>query len=225
MKKRFAIPMLVLSSTLILGGLTACNEPSTSITSKQNFTGIGIPSDALGNDGDTYKDESSGDLYVKEDGHWVIKQVAKALSGEGAPSDSIGNDGDTYEDTLSGATYKKVNGHWELTKKGDTTYVVTFNLNGGHFANGETTLKDQIVREGRWVKEPSMTPIKDHCEFLGWFAEGSNQAWNFVGQSVYGNVNLVAKYRVKDEDKIIVTVNPNNGEATYTYETDSVSLM
>lgn len=219
MKKRFAIPMLVLSSTLILGGLTACNEPSTSVTSKQNFTGIGIPSDALGNDGDTYKDESSGDLYVKEDGHWVIKQVAKALSGEGAPSDTIGNDGDTYEDTLSGATYKKVNGHWELTKKGDTTYVVTFNLNGGHFANGETTLKDQIVREGRWVKKPSMTPIKEHCEFLGWFAEGSNQAWNFIGQSVYGNVNLVAKYRVKDEDKIIVTVNPNNGEATYTYET------
>ena len=54
MKKRFAIPMLVLSSTLILGGLTACNEPSTSVASKQNFTGIGIPSDALGNDGDTY---------------------------------------------------------------------------------------------------------------------------------------------------------------------------
>ena len=94
MKKRFAIPMLVLSSTLILGGLTACNEPSTSVASKQNFTGIGIPSDALGNDGDTYKDESSGDIYVKEDGHWVIKQVAKALSGEGAPSDTLGNDGD-----------------------------------------------------------------------------------------------------------------------------------
>lgn len=220
MKRKFIVPMMVLSTILLMGSLSSCQHNNSNvITSNQQYNGNGIPSNNLGINGDTYKDDLTGDIYEKVDGKWVLKSTPKALSGEGAPSDELGNDGDTYEDTLSGATYKKVSGHWELTKKGDTTYVVTFNLNGGHFANGETTLENQIVREGRWVKEPSMSPIKEHCEFLGWFAEGSNQAWNFIGQSVYGNVNLVAQYRVKEEDKIVVTVDPNNGEATYTHET------
>lgn len=143
----------------------------------------------------------------------------KEYDGEGAPSSELGIDGDTYIDNLTGAVYKKENGEWIVIEKGDKTYIVTFNLNGGHFADGSTTYPDQVIREGRWAKAPELNPIKDHCDFLGWYAEGSNQSWNFVGTPIYGNVNLVAQYRVRNEDKITVTVDPNNGEPTYTYDT------
>ncbi len=180
MKRKLILPLMALSSILLLGSMTSCGKTNkTSIVSVSN----------------TQHD------------------------GEGVPSPELGIDGDTYVDNLTGAVYKKENGTWVVIEKGDTTYIVTFNLNGGHFADGSTTYPDQVVREGRWAKAPELNPIKDHCDFIGWFAEGSKQEWNFVGTPIYGNVNLVAQYRVRDEDKITVTVDPNNGEATYTYDT------
>lgn len=227
MKKKFVLPIMVLSASMMLGGLASCkttigggNGDSTSSVVAQAYTGQGAPADDLGKDGDTYIDTLTGKSYKKEGGKWVeISPTAKSLSGEGAPSDSLGNDGDKYTDILSGATYEKENGKWVKKSDGDTTYTITFNLNGGAFADGSTTYPNQTVREGRWITKPASDPLKEHCEFLGWYAEGQDTAWNFKGTSVYGDVTLVAQWRVKTEDKITVTVDPGNGDATYEKET------
>lgn len=231
MKKKFVLPIMVLSASMMLGGLASCtvntgnssnsNVDSTSSNVAANaYTGQGAPSNDLGKDGDTYIDTVSGKSYKKENGQWVeITASAKSLSGEGAPANTLGNDGDTYTDILTGATYQKENGIWVKKSDGDTTYTITFNLNGGAFADGSTTYPDQTVREGRWITKPASDPTKEHCEFLGWYDVDSDAAWNFKGTPVYANVDLIAKWRVRDEDKMTVTVDPNNGDATYTEDT------
>ncbi len=223
MKKGLKSLLVVSSLFLASGMIVSCNNGKNNESGDvhRSYTGNGEPPATLGTDGDTYTDLNTNNMYKKENGVWVLvkNNTPRNYSGEGAPSDTLGNNGDRYTDTIDGAIYEKQDGHWVVIQQGDTTYVVTFNLNGGHFANGATSWPDQIVREGRWITAPTMEPIKEHCTFLGWFAEGSTVAWNFVGQSVFGNVNLVAHYSVNEDDKIVVTVDPNNGQAKYTYET------
>ncbi|MCQ3035709.1 MAG: leucine-rich repeat protein, partial [Bacilli bacterium] len=190
--------------------------------SNNHYEGIGQPPAGLGRNGDTFTDTSTGDVYTKQGGVWVKTSSGQRnnYSGEGDPNPALGENGDKYTDTLNGAVWEKQGGVWIKIQAGDTTYVVTFNLDGGYFAtDGSTTYPDQIVREGRWIKAPSVDPVKDHCTFLGWYAEGSQEPWNFVGGAVYGPVNLIARWNVNQNEKIIVTVDPCNGQPTYTHET------
>lgn len=94
-------------------------------------------------------------------------------------------------------------------------YTITFDLDGGSIVD-ETEVKTQKVKEGRWAKKPSVNPTKDHCEFLGWY--DGNFEYNF-NQPVYGNLNLKAKWKVIEEEKVTLTIDPNNGDATYTVDT------
>ena len=245
MKKRILTPIAAIASLMLVTTLAGCDmklpfdikwpfgkssttdtestdtgsSDTTSTHVPEAFEGYGAPSNGIGEDGDTYVDLDTGIEYVKKGGKWVVTHVSEELSGEGAPDASIGQNGDTYVDTINGAEYVKQNGEWIQTRKGDTTYVVTFNLNGGKLANGDTTIPNQIVREGRWITEPASNPMKEHSKFLGWFVVGTEQTWSFKGTPVYGDVDLIAKYSVNEEDKITYTVDPNNGEATYTVET------
>lgn len=108
----------------------------------------------------------------------------------------------------------------EPTSSVDETiyYTVSFNLNGGHFSDGSTTYPSQQVKEGRWVAQPSEEPVKEHCTFLGWYAQGASTAWNFIGNSVWGDVELTAKWETNEEEKITITIDPNNGQSSYTYD-------
>lgn len=221
MKRRILTPMVLLTSLFVTLSIASCNSKPITEHVSRSYQGEGAPSNSLGENGDTYTDTLTGDLYQKEDGQWVLKHnaVPESYSGEGEPDPALGKNGDTYVNTINGAEYIKENDVWVITKKGDTTYVVTFNLNGGHFANGDTTYPDQIVREGRWISEPSSEPIKEHTTFMGWYAVNSDAKWNFKGTPVYDNVDLVAKYSVNEDEKITYTVNPNNGQPTYTVDT------
>ncbi len=123
---------------------------------------------------------------------------------------------------------EKTNSGSSSTTKSDSTdpivyYTVTFDLDGGTIAD-PTAVKTQKVQEGRWAKKPIISPTKDHCEFLGWY--DSEFLYNF-NQPVYGNLNLKAKWSVNEEEKVTLTIDPNNGQSTYTVDTflgDYVSL-
>lgn len=103
-----------------------------------DFRGAGVPSDALGVDGQTYLDISNGDTYLKAAGTWgapsgSIKgdqgdqgiQGIQGLKGDtgddgqafdfrgaGVPSNGLGVDGQTYLDIANGDTYLKAAGTW-----------------------------------------------------------------------------------------------------------------
>lgn len=66
------------------------------------FHGAGVPSNALGEDGDVYVDDSTGDVYAKANGAWSIIQGAAGGSGEignGSPEGVVtATPGTTYWD-------------------------------------------------------------------------------------------------------------------------------
>ncbi len=98
-----------------------------------------------------------------------------------------------------------------------TYYTVTFDLDGGSIID-ESMILPQKVQEGHWAKKPSVDPTKDHCTFLGWFDTLDDTKFSF-SQGIRGDVNLKAKWKVNDSDKITLHFNPNNGEQEFDVET------
>lgn len=98
-----------------------------------------------------------------------------------------------------------------------TYYTVTFDLDGGSIID-ESMILPQKVQEGHWAKKPAVDPTKDHCTFLGWFDTLDDTKFSF-SQGIRGDVNLKAKWKVNDSDKITLHFNPNNGEQEFDVET------
>lgn len=84
------------------------------------FSGTGIPTDDIGNDGDFYLRTTDSTIWKKDNGTWA--QVADLSgadgavwhTGAGAPDDSLGKDGHFYFRTGTDAAeiYEKVSGSW-----------------------------------------------------------------------------------------------------------------
>ena len=222
MKRKFILPLLV--ACLTFGGiLISCDNGNNNQNISEapiHYDGQGVPSNEIGKNGDTYTDLLSGATYTKIDGAWVKDQVSNSFSGVGEPDDRIGVDGDTYTDTETGDVYTKQNGFWVKTSTGTLgeRYLVTFDLNGGTMPDGSIYIEPQEVAEGRWVKEPPYAPIKQNSTFLGWYVGNSDTKWVFT-QGVYGDLVLKAKYSVNEDERMYITIDPNNGEPTYQVET------
>ena len=85
------------------------------------YTGEGPPSDSLGNNGDSYLDLLTGDIYKRDPNTWTKignikgndgKQGAKIHTGSGAPKAELGDIGDLYLDTNTGDVYEKTADGW-----------------------------------------------------------------------------------------------------------------
>lgn len=78
------------------------------------LNGSGPPDNGLGNNGDTYVDVDTGDLYVKYGDVWNIVQGAPGGSGEsgvGSPEGVVSAPpGTTYLDTSSNSFWVKASG-------------------------------------------------------------------------------------------------------------------
>ena len=73
-------------------------------------------------------------------------------------------------------------------------HTVTFNANGGKFAD-DSTAKTESVLHGRTVTAPSASPTQDGTTFLGWYKEeAGTTAWNFTNDAVTENTTLYAKW-------------------------------
>ncbi len=89
-------------------------------------------------------------------------------------------------------------------------HTVTFDLNGGTLSDGSTTMASQKVQEGRWAKKPTETPTKANSTFLGWYAAGDSVAFSWYTQ-IWDDVTLVAQYKVNEDQKVTLTLDPNGG--------------
>jgi uncharacterized repeat protein (TIGR02543 family) len=232
MKNKKLIPFF-LASFLLGSSLVSCKKDSVPSSSssekassssrepKKDLSGQGEPSDAIGNDGDSYTDLSNGDIFTKVKGHWVKTMDAKKnYSGIGAPATTLGKDGDTYTDTSTGDIYTRQGGVWIKTTEGDLGehYNVSFDLNGGHLPDGSSTLPVQKVKRGEWVSEPNVLPVKANSTFLGWFSGNSDTAWVFTNP-VYGEMFLKAHYSVDESKKVTLSFDPANGSPVKTVDT------
>ncbi|MFA8438056.1 DUF5011 domain-containing protein [Pueribacillus sp. YX66] len=86
------------------------------------YTGEGPPNDIVGNNGDSYLDTTTGDVYKREPDTWTKignlkgddgKRGSAILTSSGAPSADAGDIGDLYLDTNTGNVYEKTANGWK----------------------------------------------------------------------------------------------------------------
>ena len=92
-----------------------------------------------------------------------------------------------------------------LEKQGVTKYDVTFNSDGG------SEVAAQSVEDGAVATEPT-APTKDGFDFVGWFLEGSEVAYDFA-TPVTSAITLTAKWT---EKMVTYTVTFDTGNAATT---------
>ncbi len=217
MKKAKLLLKILFCASVFSLGLTACSDKTQS--SFETFTTTGAPSDNMGKNGDRCVDSLTNDVYEKQNGHWVLIQhgTPAYLTGAGEPSADQGVNGDFYTDTLTNQQYRKENGEWKPYGNAVEQVTVSFDLNGGRLTDGSTTLPNQVLDKGDWADEPEQ-PTKANTTFKGWYPNGNTTtAWVFTNP-VMGDLNLVAMYNIREEDKVTLTVDPGNGGETYTFE-------
>ena len=73
-------------------------------------------------------------------------------------------------------------------------HTVTFNANGGKFAD-DSTAKTATVLHGRTITAPSTSPTQDGLAFLGWYKEeAGTTAWDFTNDAITKDTTLYAKW-------------------------------
>lgn len=222
MKKRFiAISLLSILSTLGITLVSCSSEPTVinGVDGKDGtdgkdgadgkdgtdgvdgedgssfLTGEGEPSSTLGNDGDTYLDLSTYDLYTKENGVWTKKGNIKGSDGEDGADGKDGKDGVDGKDGTNGAN--GTNG--ENGKDGENgahygeTFTVTFDANGGSLPSDASNSIE--VAWGDCVDLP--TPTYAGYNFIGWYTGTSANDSKFTSKdAVFKDLDLIAMYDV-----------------------------
>ena len=96
------------------------------------------------------------------------------------------------------------------------TYTVTFDANGGYFADNGSTIMTMQVPAGQKVNEPDKPMRTDGWPFLGWkSASALNNNYNF-DTPVNSNITLYAEWGMPSEVNYLITTtvrggNENNG--------------
>lgn len=127
------------------GGGGSSTDDDTGITGTVWRDGAGAPSDATGNDGDYYLNDTNGDVYTRVLGHYGIVGNIKGsagatgsagaagsvwYNGAGAPAGGLGINGDYYLNSTNDDVYFKSTGVWN---------VIT-NIKGATGAAGSATV-------------------------------------------------------------------------------------
>lgn len=101
-------------------------------------------------------------------------------------------------------TGKDITSDITVYAKWSGTYNVTFNANGGKFANGEETTSIEVDSETK--AEIEDVPEREGYTFCGWFTD-SSCVTEFTG-TVYENTTVYARWQTTPT---IVSVTPENG--------------
>ena len=172
-------------------------------------TGSGIPSNSLGNDGDSYIDLSTWNFYVKANGVWTLSGNIKGAQGspgsDGNPGTPgiPGEDGNPGSDGLSAyqiylqyhSEYTKTEAEWldDLINGRLGTqqiHVVTFDSGEG------SAVSPQQVLHGEKAVKP-ISPTRAGYNFTGWVDENGDR-WVFNGFSITSDITLYATWEAED---------------------------
>lgn len=177
------------------------------------LTGLGVPTEPLGNDGDSYIDLESWDYYLKEKGAWVKKGNIRGMNGQDGIDGKDGVDGKDGQDGKNGTNgqdgqngksayelyveshpdYKGNEEQWlddlvngRLGEKQSTTYTVTFVL--GYDQRTFT----QYVEGGKKAKKPD-DPTRPKYTFKDW-VDSEGEHWVFNGFPITEDISLFATW-------------------------------
>lgn len=105
------------------GNAATWQQIASGVNGSKWYNGTGVPSNAVGSNGDYYIDNASGTYYEKSAGVWSsVGQITGAPGAAGSkwyngitnPSAATGVDGDYYLNNLTGQYYWKQNGDWTI---------------------------------------------------------------------------------------------------------------
>lgn len=178
------------------------------------LTGNGVPSNSLGNDGDSYIDLATWDFYNKTNGVWVKSGNIKGADGSngaagtpGAPGQDgqnghDGNDGQDGQDGNDGLSAYQIylKYHPEYTKSEAEWLddlingrLGTQQIHTVTFVTGEgTPVAPQQVLHGEKAVKP-ISPTRDGYNFKDWIDENGDH-WVFNGYSITSDITLYATW-------------------------------
>lgn len=144
----------------------------------------------------TYDDGSPNDYFTIP----LPDRGTVWYTGNGRPSDSLSSnvkDGDFYFDIENLRIYRYQAGSWVLIaqlENDETTYIVTFDPNGGSFTTATSTVRE--VTKGSYITDlPEV--YKEGFNFMGWWTSpngpSSPNSGHFTDLTpVFGNLTLYA---------------------------------
>ena len=96
-------------------------------------------------------------------------------------------------------------------------YTITFNANGGHWADDNSTARDLYFKANTILSEVPVDPVRDDYTFLGWYlnTDGTGNVINNGQYTVTGSVTVYAVWQsnqpVTEPTTYTVTYNANGG--------------
>lgn len=161
------------------------------------LTGVGAPSDALGNAGDSYIDTETWDYYLKTGAGWIKQGNIKGQDGQNGVQGSDGDDGlSAYE------IYVKYHPDYEGDEEqwihdlinGDlyeaNYWTLTFETNGGTTIDPVQILDKEIL--AHYLPD---SPKKDGFVFDGWYIDPYLSTRVNLYSMVTRNLTLYAGWR------------------------------
>ena len=130
------------------------------------LSGSGIPSAALGEDGDFYLRTSDSTVWQKAGGAWSeVADLSGAdgatwFTGAGLPASSLGEDGDWYFRTSNAGIYRKVAGAWVFQLDVDGEDGATWHGGTGGPSSSLGVIGDWYFRtDNGWVYEKTTATV------------------------------------------------------------------
>ena len=163
------------------------------------LSGLGVPDDMLGNDGDFYFRTQNNDIYRKDGGMWaVITNLASTTAtwhtGTSLPASSLGTDGDFYFRTSNAGIYNKVSGAW----------VFSLDIDGedGNTWHGVDTIPpDDLGEVGDWAFRTDQGYIYEKTDTSTWtFRTDINGPQGIRGATWHTGVNAPQASLGEDND-------------------------
>lgn len=221
MKKKLLIFVLaVISAVLCAIGIAACDDNSEGgSNSGANETyylfkdGKFDKSQYIKLDGDKWSDDDNTNGTFTQNGNKVVFYAVVFGSKEEMFSGTLSNGvleievfGETMFYCKEGSKPSNSDDNQGTQKPDDTPkteYTVTYDANGGKFADGETTVT-QKAKEGDKLTAPS-SPARTASAFGGWATEkGGKTLWKFATDTVTKNITLYAVW--EEQSAAIISV-------------------
>ena len=165
------------------------------------LNGEGAPSDTLGNDGDTYIDSLTFDLYIKDNGKWILKGNTKGDKGDQGEKGDTGSKGDKGDTGSKG-------------DKGNT------GSSGSQGTKGDTAWSNTILYSEYGYITPSAASM---------IANNSNKISFTVHHNDYSNARfsklILRNPKLSDDGELVISASDTEEFTTiaedhdYTYET------
>lgn len=115
--------------------------------------------------------------------------------------------------TTTSETTSSTTSQTTQTTSAVTYYTITFDLNGGHFINGDTS-RTIVISSNDTLLKPSTNPLMFNSKFLGWYLDDTEYDFS---TSITQNLTLTAKYEYLEETTTVYSC--QEGEYDYTLGT------